>query len=551
MKPIAALANFAWLASSLPSWLRYRGALKHPETAQRQILHRLLASNADTAYGRAHGFGEIRSYAEFRECVPIVDYDDIEPWIARIMEGEHSVLTREPVSRLVPTSGSTGGRKLIPFTPAFQTEINAAIDPWIVDLSLKLPSVSFGPAYWSISPAIPARTDEKSAVPIGFDDDSAYLGGFKQRLAETTFAVPSVLRQVSDIECSRYLTLLCLLREPELRLVSVWHPSFLALLLDALPLFWEELLDDLAHGGCQRASVLPREIRHALDAAAQPRRANELRRAGPENPVTFWPRLCVVSCWGDGQAAMAKTDLRRRLPHASIQAKGLLATEAFISIPFGTHHPIAVTSHFFEFTDAHGETLLAHELLPGESYAVIVTTGGGLCRYRLGDLVEVDGFVGATPSLRFLGRSGTVSDLFGEKLAETFVTRAIEAACASCRFDPRFAMLAPDANTTGSWGYTLFVEGDVPPELPERLDCELRKNPHYALCRNLSQLAPLRCLEIASGAYEAFCNASIFDGRRLGDIKPQTLSSRTDWRSRFAAISSAHRAASVHGVGSA
>lgn len=534
MKPIATLANCAWLAASLPAWLRFRRALRQPAETQRRILNRLLKTNAESAYGRAHAFGAIRSYAEFRERVPIVDYDDLDPWIARITRGEQGVLTREPVTRLVPTTGSTSGRKLIPYTASFQKELNAAIGPWMVDLCREHPSVPFGPAYWSISPAIPASTDdEKSAVPIGFDDDSAYLGGFKQRLVETTFAVPSVLRWVPDIERFRYLTLLCLLRQPELRLVSVWHPSFLALLLDALPEWWEELLRDLAHGGCRRTSALPHEIRHACNATPQPHRANELRHASPTNPHTLWPRLRIVSCWGDGQAALATVDLQRLMPHAVIQPKGLLATEAFVSFPFGGRHPIAVTSHFYEFASATGETLLAHELRPGETYSVIVTTGGGLWRYRLGDLVEVDAFVGATPSLRFLGRGGSVSDLCGEKLAEHFVTSAIEAACATCGFAPRFAMLAPDADAVGRWSYTLFAEGEIPPDLARYLDRELRRNPHYALCRDLGQLGPLRSFQTTDGACQTFCAALVSEGRRLGEIKPQALSPRSNWASQF------------------
>jgi hypothetical protein len=533
VKPIAALANGAWLAASLPAWRRFRSALRRPAETQRRILSRLVTTNAESAYGRAHSFGEIQSYSEFRERVPIVEYDNLEPWIARIMRGEKGVLTREPVTRLVPTSGSTAGRKLIPFTATFQREINAAIGPWMVNLCREHKSVPFGPAYWSISPAIPALVGEESAVPVGFDDDSAYLGGARRRLAEATFAAPPILRQVSDIECSRYLTLLCLLREPQLRLVSVWHPSFLTILLDALPVWWEELLRDLSEGGCRRASGLLGEIRHALDAAPQPGRARELRAEDPANPHMIWQRLSVVSCWGDGQAAIATSDLRPRLPHTTIQPKGLLATEAFVSLPFGAHHPVAVTSHFFEFSDSRGEMLLAHELRPGENYAVVVTTGGGLWRYRLGDLVEVDGFADATPSLRFLGRGGSVSDMFGEKLAETFVTRAIESACVSFGFAPRFAMLAPEADAAGRWSYTLFVEGDLPPELPTRLEAELCKNPHYALCRDLGQLGPLRCFEVAPGAYRLFCRAIASEGRRFGDIKPQALSARSDWRICF------------------
>jgi hypothetical protein len=193
-----------------------------------------------------------------------------------------------------------------------------------------------------------------------------------------------------------------------------------------------------------------------------------------------------------------------------------------------------VTSHFYEFIDPRGDTWLTHELQTGETYEVIVTTAGGLWRYRLGDLVEVDGFVADTPSLRFLGRGNSVSDLCGEKLAETFVTRAIETACAAVGFSTHFAMLAPDAEDTGRWSYALFVEGTAPLELPALLDTELRKNPHYALCRDLGQLGPPRCFGVA-GAYERFCRASVATGQRLGDIKPRSLSPRPDWRTNLEA----------------
>lgn len=529
----AALANAAWLAASVPAWQRFRRALERPEETQRGILRRLLADNAVSAYGRAHGFGDIRSYEQFCERVPIVGYDALEPWVARIMRGEKSVLTREPVTRLVPTSGSTGGRKLIPFTAGLQREFSAAIGPWMLDLCRTHPAVACGPAYWSISPAIPARADENSAVPIGLDDDSAYLGGVRQRLAEAAFAAPSALRFVTDIETVRYLTLLCLLRQPELRLVSVWHPSFLTLLFEALPGRWDEWVADVTNGGCRWATTLPPEVRRIVDAPPMPRRADELRRLGPADAHALWPRLQIVSCWGDAQAALALADLQRRLPRVVIQRKGLLATEAFVSIPFRGQHPIAITSHFYEFADPRGAVRLAHELRAGETYEVIVTTGGGLWRYRLGDLVEVDGCIGSTPSLRFLGRGGRVSDLCGEKLAESFVTRALETACAALGCVPHFAMLAPEHNDAGYWRYTLFVEGDVPPDLAARLDHELRANPHYALCRDLGQLGPLGHFHVARGAYEIFCQVG-GAGRRLGDIKPQALSARSDWRAHFA-----------------
>lgn len=528
---VAGLANAGWIASSVPAWKRFSHALHEPEHAQRIILRRLLARNGNSAYGRAHGFDGIRDYKEFRARVPVVGYEELEPWIARIRRGEASVLTREPVTRLLPTSGSTGGCKLIPFTATFQREVNAAIGPWMVDLFRQHPSVALGSAYWSISPALDLPREE-SAVPIGFEDDSAYLGGVRRRLVESALAAPPALRLVRDVACHRYLTLLCLLRQRGLRLISVWHPSFLTLLLDALPAFWDELLRDIEHGGCGRASQLPEAVGRSVAALPRPERARELRGAGPGDPHALWPRLRIVSCWADGQATIPAKDLQRRLARAVVQPKGLLATEAFVSIPFQGMHPVAMASHFHEFADARGTIHLAHELRPGETYTVIVTTGGGLWRYRLGDLVEVDGRVGRTPSLRFLGRSGNVSDLRGEKLSEAFVTRAIEAACARCGLALRFAMLAPETDA-GRCHYTLFIEGPSSPSLAAGLDAELSANPHYALCRELGQLGAPQIFQAATGAYEVYCAIAVTEGRRMGEVKPQCLSTRTDWRLRL------------------
>ena len=64
-------------------------------------------------------------------------------------------------------------------------------------------------------------------------------------------------------------------------------------------------------------------------------------------------------------------------------------------------------------------------------------------------------------------------------------------------------------------------------------DLGLRANPHYAHCRDLGQLGPLHLFRIESGAYQTFCAVAAADGRKLGDVKPQSLSVRTDWRTHF------------------
>ena len=512
MQPTAFIANTLWSVSNLPSYWRFRRALNDPQAAQCQKLSAHLQRYAHTAFGNAFRFDQIRTYEEFTRRLPLAEYDDLEPWIERVRQGEPGVLTREPTTHLVPTSGSTGARKLIPFTNRLQCEFNAAVGPWLVDLQWQFPTVLGGPAYWSVTPAFHVQADEPSTVPIGFDSDTAYLGGARRRLAEAVMAVPSRVQRAPTLDEFRYQTLLHLLRCRELRLVSVWHPSFLKLLLDALPGHWTELLEEIA-GGPQA-------------------RANELREAGPNQPEKIWPKLQVISCWGDGNAEMSIAGLKALFPNVFLQPKGLLATEAVVTIPFAGQQVLAVTSHFFEFLDAGGRVRLAHELQQSEEYEVIVTTGGGLCRYRLHDRVLVTGFLQKTPALRFLGRTGNVSDRCGEKLSEAFVTRVIQELIGSLHSVPRFALLAPDENQS-ELRYTLYLEGDAPPEIAEHLDDLLRQNPHYALSRDLGQLRPPGLFLISACAYDALAARESSRGKRLGDIKPCSLSLETGWSNCF------------------
>lgn len=508
----AAIANTLWAVSTVPAHWRFRHALRNPEAVQRQKLRGYLERNTRTAFGETHGFDTIRGYEEFARKVPLADYGAFEPWVERIRRGETNLLTHEPVTHLIPTSGSTAARKLIPFTAGLQREFDAAIGPWLADLAGQDPAMLSGPAYWCITPATPRAQTDDSVMPIGFADDASYLGGVKSRLVRAAMVSPNDLSRITNIEEFRYATLLCLLRERDLRLISIWHPSFLGLLLDALPGHWHKLLAELRR--------------------THKRRARELERRDPCEPETLWPRLKLISCWGAAHAELALADLRRRFPQTLIQPKGLLATEAFVTIPFRGTHPLAVCSHFFEFIDEAGRPRLAHELREGETYEVVVTTSGGLWRYRLGDRVMAAGNVERAPSLRFLGRSGDISDHRGEKLSESFVAQVIRDITATLASPPRFAMLAPE-DIANDVGYTLYLEGECPAELVADLDNLLCRNPQYAWCRNFSQLKPARVFQIERRGYETFVARESSRVRCIGDVKPTALSRDSTWSQHF------------------
>src|SRR3989442_1886627 len=204
MQLLCGAADGLWAASSVPAWRRYRPSLRNPARVQERLLLSCLRRNADTAIGREYRFSTIRSVEDYQARVPLTTYDDIEPLVHRVARGDARVLTAERVTRLAPSSGSAAAAKLIPYTASLQSEFSRAVSAWIVDLYRHRPHLLAGPAYWSISPAMPvAEHLSNAAVPVGFEDDSVYLGGTRVALVRSILAVPPAVTAIADLDAVR------------------------------------------------------------------------------------------------------------------------------------------------------------------------------------------------------------------------------------------------------------------------------------------------------------------------------------------------------------
>ena len=539
-------AHARWLTAALPRVLAFRRALRRPRRAQEAVLARILAGNASCDYGRRHGFAGVRSLREYQDRVPVVRYEDLAGDVAAHAYGRPGVLTSEPVVAFEKTTGSTAASKHVPYTASLLRELQSAVLPWMADLYRRRPALLLGGAYWSVSPLAAGAERTPGGVPVGFEDDLQYFGALGPALARVMLAPPGLAR-IADVETCRYATLRFLLESEALRLISVWHPSFLVLLEDALDAHAERLIEDVRQGTLRPPTPLLPEVHQALERRLRPRpeRAARLRwcwgRDGKLTAEAAWPHLQVVSCWADAAAAPYAAELARRHPGALLQPKGLLATEGVVSVPWGTGpgSVLAVTSHVLEFVDeeAPGERpRLADELEDGRRYSVLITNGGGLYRYALGDVVRVVGREEATPRVEFVGRGRQVSDLFGEKLHESRVREVVEAALHEAALAPSFALVAPEAGAPPA--YALFLEcADLPEgalsRVVHRVERELLEGHHYAYCRRLGQLGPLRGFRVRAGGARAYFERLVAAGQRAGTVKPALLSAETGWSERL------------------
>lgn len=526
MTPTKLAANLLWSGCNAGGAAAYHRALARCDTVQDRILKHYLASNADTEFGRRHEFAKLRSLADYRKAVPLTRHEDYLPDLEKIAAGQTRVLTVEPVTHFALSSGSTSAAKRIPYTRSLQAEFRRAIAPWIWDIFRTQPSQLQGSAYWSVTPALKTPEKTEAGIPVGFEDDGAYLGRLFKGIVDAILAVPGHVSRLEDPEQFRRITLLFLLRRRDLSLISVWHPSFLLLLMDWMREHWEDLLADLERGVeiAEPALKIPRD----------PARSQELSTISPEDIETIWPRLRFISCWGDGHAESHLASLTGRFPQVEIQPKGLIATEAFVTLPYRHTKPLAILSHFFEFLSPEGDIRTAAQLEVGAIYSVVVTTGGGLYRYCLDDRVEVTGLLNTVPCLRFLGKEDDVSDLVGEKLNEAFVGGVIREIASRYGIHLQFAMLVPETTEQGC-GYVLLLETEleIPGGLDAALDSALRANPHYDYCVSLGQLLPAAIRRVPADAYQRFVGHLTARNQRLGDIKPRALSNLQDWGDVF------------------
>ena len=536
-----AAANGMWLASFLRAHKAFRQAVKKPEQTQAAILEKLLRQNAGCAYGKRWEFSKLRGARDFQNAVPIVSYEDLAPWLCRMTDGEPDMLTSERVLMFEKTSGSSDSAKYIPYTASLRDEFRNAIGAWMCDLYWHHPRLITGNAYWSLTPLARRKEYTRGGLPVGFESDAEYFGSGQRKLLNTLMAVPNETARIFGLTECLYVTLRFLLQSPSLAFVSVWSPTFLTILLDQLRLHGDRLCCDLRDGelrppnpiSSSELELLKKYLR-AAPATAQLLR-QILGRTGPIAAHELWPNLRMISCWADASSRLAVPAIQESFPESLIQGKGLLATEGVVSIPICSAQGsvAAVTSHFLEFLE-NGSTTpkLLHELEGGSEYSVLLTTGGGLWRYRLGDRVRVTGFLEQTPVLEFLGREGNVSDVCGEKLSAAFVDSVLlelesERACT-----PGFAMLAPSFEVSPR--YVLFFHGRIETgRFAELLDAKLRRNPHYDYCRKLGQLSPPAIFQITEGAGEAYMRRCSALGQRAGNVKETPLHRLSGWENHF------------------
>ena len=481
---------------------RFERSCQSPQAAQARVLKRLAANTALTDYGKHYGVVDVES---FRNKLPIVDYEALEPWLEQQRKTESQAIVPGRVLLYEKTSGSSGPAKYIPYNRAIRWSFTRMFLLWASNVASSIARFGEGKLYFSVSPSFGEQEVTDQGRQVGLEDDRDYLSGPVRWLMNAFLVESPGPEETSTPDAFKAAVVRRLLATRDLESISVWNPSFLTMLLD-----W----------AIEERETLSREN---LLWGAEPSR----RAAFCEDPprwTAVWPKLKFISTWSDANARPLADGLRKEFSGVYVQGKGLLATEAPMTIPwFQVLGGVPLVEDvYFEFETASGKLLELHELELGHSYEIIISQAAGLCRYRMRDIVSVVGFFGKTPTFEFLGRGNRVSDLVGEKLNETGVGKVLDSVLTE---ESRYRMLVPTQIDRRRYILLLDQTKSSPFEVGAAVEAELAKAYHYNHARVLGQLDAVEVI-VDESAAEKMGEFYQRNGLKLGDIKQGYLAVR-------------------------
>ncbi len=372
--------------------------MKYPHEVQDEIFRKLIQTARYTEFGTKYDFGSITSYNQFRDRVPVHSYEQIFPYIERLMRGEQNILWPSEVKWFSKSSGTTNARSK--FIPVSQEALEDCHFKGGKDL---------------LSIYVNNYPDTKI-----FDGKGLGVGGSHQ-VNEHDPTATSYYGDVSAVIMQNLPIWAEFIRTPKLE--------------TALMSNWEEKIDKLARETSQEnvtniAGVPTWTILLIQQVVALEKKKNILE---------VWPNL-EVFFHGAVSFKPYRKLFKELIPKEQMVYWEIFnASEGFFGIQDqkDSEELLLMLDYgiFYEFIpsdeleSSHPKALRLSEVETGKNYAMVITTNAGLWRYNIGDTIK---FTSLSPyRIKISGRTKHFINAFGEEVivenAETAITKACEA----------------------------------------------------------------------------------------------------------------------------
>ena len=429
----------------------------NPIQVQRDVLQNLLTKAAETEYGRKYDFNSILTVEQYRERLPIVQYEDISEYAHRAMQGEANLLWPEEIKWFAKSSGTTDAKsKFIPVSPA------------------ALESCHFRGGKDAI--VIFNKLNPDAQV---FNGKTLALGGsseLSQNNSNCQFGDLSAIM----ISNSPFWANLFKTPDASIMLMSDWEEKI------------EKICETTIKEDVRCIAGVPSWFLTVINKI--------LEKTGKENLHEVWPNL-ELFVHGGISFTPYREQYKRLLPNPKMKyLETYNASEGFfglqddpddssmlLMLDYGVYYEFIPVS---ELGHANPKTLHLGEIQADINYAIIITTNSGLWRYMIGDTVS---FTSTKPyKFKITGRTKLFINAFGEELIIDNATEALKYACEQTGADLYEFTAAPIFMEDRKKGaHEWLIEFKVPPAdvtvFAQLLDKQLQNlNSDYEAKRMLS-----------------------------------------------------------------
>ncbi len=370
--------------------------MKYPHEVQNEWLEKLLEKGKNTEYGKKYDFKSIKNYQDYKSKVPIVAYEDLYPYIERLLKGEHGILWPSEIKWFAKSSGTTNSRsKFIPVS-------SEALEDCHFNAGKDLLSIYF-------------NNHPKAEM---FDGKGLVIGGSHQ-LNPYDPSETSYYGDVSAVLMANMPWWAQMAKTPslEIALMEDWEPKL------------EKMMEVTQHENVTNMSGVPTWTYVLLE------RMLEMR--GAKNVLEIWPNLEVFF-----HGAVSFTPYRelfqKLIPSSDMNyMETYNASEGFFGIQDTSNldEMLLMLDYgiFYEFISMcdwdsdDPKTITLEDVEIGQNYAMLITTNAGLWRYNIGDTVK---FTSTSPyRIKISGRTKHFINAFGEELIIENAEEAIAEAC--------------------------------------------------------------------------------------------------------------------------
>jgi len=367
--------------------------LKYPIDVQQELLFKLLCKAKGTEIGKKYDFSDIKTYDDFRQNVPIQQYESIEHLIERTRKGEQNVFWPTHIKWFAKSSGTTNAKsKYIPVSDEALEDCHLKAGKDMLCLYINNNEDA------QLFTGKGLRLGGSSAV---YEDNDTYFGDLSAIIIEN---LPFWVEYSSS-------------PKQEVALMGEWEAKMNAIVEETI----QEDITSLI-GVPSWMLVLLNRV---------------LERTGKENILEVWPNL-EVYFHGGVNFNPYREQFKKLIPKEDFKYfENYNASEGFFAIQDKNYSSemllmldYGIFYEFIPMDQFDGENSIAIPLQGVKldtNYAIVITTNGGLWRYLIGDTVK---FTSLNPyRIKITGRTKHFINVFGEELIIENAEEGLKQAC--------------------------------------------------------------------------------------------------------------------------